>query len=173
MIPKLLITDIDGVWTDGGMYYDQSGNELKKFNTTDSAGVLFARLLGIETAIITGEDTEIVSRRANKLKIKYVFQGVKNKLEIAKELCAKLNLQLSDVAYIGDDINDILLLDAVGFSAAPANAPGYVKSHAALVTKAAGGEGAFREFVETILSQNNMLDQAIELFLNNQRTLNQ
>lgn len=167
---KLFLTDIDGVWTDGGMYYDQTGNEWKKFNTSDSAGVLFCRLLGIEVGIITGENTEIVTRRAAKLKIEHVYQGVKNKLQIAAELCQKLNITLAEVAYIGDDINDIALLDAVGMSGSPANAPDYVKSHARIVTKTNGGEGAFREFVEVILKQNDLLDIAVQKFLENQKS---
>ena len=81
MLPKLIITDIDGVWTDGGMYYDQTGNEFKKFNTSDSAGVLFARNLNIPVAIITGEDTQIVKRRAEKLKIEHLFLGISDKVK--------------------------------------------------------------------------------------------
>ena len=150
-LPKLVITDIDGVWTDGGMYYDQTGNEWKKFNTSDSAGVLFCHKLNIPVAIITGEDTEIVKRRSQKLKIDYLFQGASDKLKIATKLCADLNIQLSEVAYIGDDINDIALLKNVGFAAAPYNAPEYIKSIVHLVTKSKGGDGAFREFVEYIL----------------------
>ncbi|MES2837153.1 MAG: HAD-IIIA family hydrolase [Bacteroidota bacterium] len=150
-LPKLVITDIDGVWTDGGMYYDQTGNEWKKFNTSDSAGVLFCKKLNIPVAIITGEETEIVSRRAKKLKIDYLFQGISDKLTVAKKLCQELNITLNDVAYIGDDLNDIELLDAVGIAASPNNAPDYIKSRVNFVTKKSGGEGAFREFVETIL----------------------
>ena len=163
---KLVLTDIDGVWTDGGMYYDQTGNELKKFNTSDSAGVLFLRLLEIPLGIITGENTEIVARRAAKLKIQDLHMGIKNKMEIAKTLCEKYKVKLKEVAYIGDDINDIPLLDAVGFSACPANAPDYVKSHATLVLKKKGGEGAFREFVEYILEDEGLFEKALELYLN-------
>ncbi len=89
---KLVLTDIDGVWTDGGMYYDQTGNEWKKFNTSDSAGVLFLKKLDIPVGIITGENTEIVARRASKLKIDYLFQGISDKLSVAKSLCEKLNI---------------------------------------------------------------------------------
>ena len=108
--PKLILTDIDGVWTDGGMYYDQTGNEWKKFHTYDSAGVLFAHQNEIPVGIITGEDTEIVARRAAKLKVDYLFQGVRNKLEVAENLCKELNITLEDVAYIGDDLGDVELL---------------------------------------------------------------
>jgi 3-deoxy-D-manno-octulosonate 8-phosphate phosphatase (KDO 8-P phosphatase) len=162
---KLVLTDIDGVWTDGGMYYDQTGNELKKFNTSDSAGVLFLRLLEIPLGIITGENTEIVFRRAEKLKIKHLYMGVKNKLEVAQKLCADLNISLQEVAYVGDDLNDALLLQAVGFSAIPANAPNYMKRYSPIRLTRKGGDGAFREFVELILQKENLLDTAIEKYL--------
>lgn len=151
MIPKLIITDIDGVWTDGGMFYDQTGNEWKKFNTSDSAGVLFCKYKGIPVGIITGEDTEIVARRAEKLKVDFIYQGVKNKVNVALELCEKYACNLSEVAYIGDDLGDYKLLQMVGFSAAPGDAPAYIRSAVHMVTNAKGGEGAFREFVERIL----------------------
>jgi 3-deoxy-D-glycero-D-galacto-nononate 9-phosphatase len=156
MLPKLVITDIDGVWTDGGMYYDQTGNEWKKFNTSDSAGVLFCRMLSIPVAIITGEDTPIVSRRANKLKIPYLYQGVSDKMAVAEKLCSELDITLADVAYIGDDIGDMTLLQCVGFSCAPSNAPQYVQSIVSHVTIKKGGDGAFREFVEHILEKNGV-----------------
>jgi 3-deoxy-D-manno-octulosonate 8-phosphate phosphatase (KDO 8-P phosphatase) len=150
-LPKLILTDIDGVWTDGGMYYDQTGNEWKKFNTSDSAGVVFAHRLNIPVGIITGETTEIVTRRAEKLKIDYVIQGSRDKLADSMALCKKLDLDIKDVAYIGDDIGDMALLRAVGIAGVPANAPEYIKqlSHFELSKK--GGDGAFREFVETII----------------------
>ncbi|MGL4584324.1 MAG: acylneuraminate cytidylyltransferase, partial [Flavobacterium sp.] len=93
-LPKLILTDIDGVWTDGGMYYDQQGNEWKKFNTYDSAGVLFAKKMNIPVGIITGEDTEIVKRRAEKLKIEYLFMGIKDKLTVVKKLVKDLDITL-------------------------------------------------------------------------------
>jgi 3-deoxy-D-manno-octulosonate 8-phosphate phosphatase (KDO 8-P phosphatase) len=152
MLPKLILTDIDGVWTDGGMYYDQTGNEWKKFNTSDSAGLLFARKLSIEVGIITGEDTHIVQRRADKLKIKHLFMGIADKLPVAQKLCDELGIELTEVAYIGDDLGDLELLKAAGISSAPANAPEYIKKHVDYVTNTKGGDGAFREFVEWIIS---------------------
>ncbi|MBC8488803.1 MAG: HAD-IIIA family hydrolase [Bacteroidetes bacterium] len=163
---KLVLTDIDGVWTDGGMFYDNKDNEWKKFNTSDSAGVLFLRKLNIPLGIITGEDTEIVRRRAEKLKIEYLFMGVRNKLKVAKSLCDKLNLDLTkDVAYIGDDINDIPLLKEVRISAAPDSAPVYVKKIAKWNLEKSGGEGVFREFVEKILEKYGLLDSLINEYL--------
>ena len=151
-LPKLILTDIDGVWTDGGMYYDQTGNEWKKFNTSDSAGVLFARRLEIPVGIITGECTQIVERRAKKLNVDYLFQGVSDKLKIAEELCSKLGISLSEVAYIGDDIIDIPLLNSAGVAGVPSSAPQYIQDLATLKLAKRGGEGVFREFVETIIA---------------------
>ncbi len=163
---KLFITDIDGVWTDGGMYYDQTGNEWKKFNTSDSAGVLFLKLLDIPTAIITGEDTEIVRRRAAKLDIPHLYMGVKDKVAITKALCKKLNISLEQVAYIGDDINDLLLLKQVGLSAAPANAPSYIQKEVNWKIPVKGGDGAFRAFVEKFLLETNQLNAIIDFSTN-------
>lgn len=158
ILPKLIITDIDGVWTDGGMYYDQTGNEWKKFNTSDSAGVLFCKLMQIPVAIITGEDTEIVKRRSLKLKIDFLIQGSKNKLTDAQKICNKLGITLNEVAFIGDDINDLQLLLNVAISAAPRNAPDYIKKHVQFVTKQKGGDGAFREFIEYVLKVEKNFD---------------
>jgi len=164
---KLVLTDIDGVWTDGGMYYDNKGNELKKFITSDGAGVIFLHLLGIKVGIITGENTEIVKRRSAKLKIDYLEMGVVNKLRIATELCDKLGFSLEkDVAYIGDDIIDVPLLKAVKLSAVPANTPSYVKKHADMVLSKKGGEGVFREFIETLLENEGKLEETLELYYN-------
>jgi YrbI family 3-deoxy-D-manno-octulosonate 8-phosphate phosphatase len=150
-IPKLIITDIDGVWTDGGMYYDQTGNEFKKFHTYDSFGVSLSHKFNIPVGIITGENTEIVKRRSEKLNIDYLYQGVANKLDIAKEICKIMQISIKDVAYIGDDLNDLDLLKVVGFSGAPNSSPYYIKKNVCFITKKNGGEGAFREFVENIL----------------------
>lgn len=158
MYPKLILTDIDGVWTDGGMYYDRTNIELKKFNTYDSAGILFAHHLHIPVGIITGEDTEIVQRRSQKLKVDYCYIGIKNKLNIVKELCNKLSISLSDVAYIGDDLNDIEVLKAVGFSAVPSSAPYYMKKFTNIELSKKGGEGAFREFVEKIIGEDTIIN---------------
>lgn len=150
-LPKLILTDIDGVWTDGGMYYDQTGNELKKFHTYDSAGVMFAHHYGIPVGIITGEDTEIVARRASKLKIDYLYQGVRDKKSIAQQLCVDLGISLRDVAYIGDDLLDVALLRSVGLPGVPSGAPAYVKILDSMGLEKKGGEGVFREFIEKIL----------------------
>ena len=167
-LPKLIITDIDGVWTDGGMYYDGTDIELKKFHTYDSAGVLFAHALGIPVGILTGEDTDIVRRRAAKLQVDHVFLGVKNKIDVAKTLCKELKIDLKDVANIGDDINDIPLLRVVGWAGVPASAPDYIREFATIPLSKRGGEGVFREFVEQILTPMRIQSIIREMFFENQ-----
>lgn len=161
-LPKLVITDIDGVMTDGGMYYTADGDIMKRFSVKDGWGVIFLRKLNIPVAIMTGENTQIVAKRAEKLKIEYCFLGVKDKVAKAEELCGELGITLDDVAFIGDDINDLRLLRKVGFSASPVNTPEYIKKEVDYVTSTHGGFGAFREFVEKILADNNILEQVIE-----------
>ena len=167
-LPKLILTDIDGVWTDGGMYYNQDGMELKKFNTYDSAGVLFAHYLGISVGILTGEDTNIVKRRADKLKVDYLYLGCKNKVEVVEELCSRLGISLADVAYIGDDLNDMALLKLVGWAGVPTSAPEYVKALSNVSLSKKGGEGVFREFVENLLGENLLVDIVEKVLLINQ-----
>lgn len=167
-LPKLILTDIDGVWTDGGMYYDGTDVELKKFNTYDSAGVLFAHHLNIPVGILTGENTEIVHRRANKLKVDYLFMGAKDKVAIALSLCDELHIGMENIAYIGDDLNDMKLLKLVGWAGVPASAPEYVKELANVPLSKNGGEGVFREFVETIFS-----DECIREIIDNVYLVNQ
>ncbi|MFD2724778.1 KdsC family phosphatase [Hyunsoonleella rubra] len=164
MLPKLILTDIDGVWTDGGMFYDESGNEFKKFNTYDSAGVLFARLLDIPCGIITGESTESVKRRGEKLKMDYIFLGVKDKVSTIEKLISELGIGWSQLAYIGDDINDYNVLLKAGLSACPDSAPDYIKKIVDWQLNKNGGDGVFREFVERIIFENNI--DLVELFLN-------
>lgn len=161
-LPKLVLTDIDGVWTDGGMYYDQTGNEWKKFNTSDSAGILFLKSLHIPIGVVTGEDTKIVKNRISKLGCDYLFMGVKNKLAVVKKLCEDLGIELNEVAYVGDDLNDIPVLQAVGFSAVPANSPEYVGLNAKHILKNRSGNGVFREFIEFMLIQNGCFEDVLK-----------
>lgn len=164
---KLVATDIDGVWTDAGMYYDNHNNQLKKFNANDGAGVLLLKTLNIPVCIVTGEETEIVRRRAEKLKINYLFQGCDNKCTQVESLCNELGISLDEVAYVGDDFNDVKLLRKVGISACPANASDYIKKEAKWTLEKKGGDGAFREFVERILKENNLLESTVAKLLEN------
>jgi YrbI family 3-deoxy-D-manno-octulosonate 8-phosphate phosphatase len=158
---RIVFTDIDGVWTDGGMFYDESGHELKRFSTYDGAGVALLRFAGIKVCILTGENTSIVSKRAEKLKVDRVLMGVTDKLHAAEEICLEYGFSIDEAGYIGDDFNDIALLRAVSVSAAPANAHQYVKEVAKYILDSRGGDGAFREFVEKYIIDEKTLIEYI------------
>lgn len=147
---KLVISDVDGVLTDGGMYYSENGDELKKFNTRDGMAFQLLREHGIKTAIITSENTKMVEHRAQKLHIDFLKQGKRNggKLEAAKEICKELGITLSEVAFVGDDINDIELLERVGFAFCPSDAVEKVKKiNKITVLSTKGGEGVIRDII--------------------------
>lgn len=149
---KMFVTDSDGCLTDGGMYYSNNGEELKKFNTKDGMGISLVQKQGIIVGIITGENSVIVENRAKKLNIKECYIGIKDKFPILKELCERYNISLSEVAYLGDDINDLECIQNVGFGCCVPNAPEEIKQAAKFITKLKGGEGAVREVCEYILS---------------------
>ena len=148
---RLFATDVDGVLTDAGMYYAESGDEWKKFNTRDGMGLKLLQKAGIITAIVTQERTKLVTRRAEKLAIPELHQGVLDKLSLVREMAARHGLTLSQVAYIGDDVNDLETLKEVGFSAAPADGMPQVIAVVDYVCQKNGGEGAVREIIEMIL----------------------
>ena len=150
---KLVGTDIDGVWTDARMYYSTEGDVMKSFSTYDGMGVKLLREAGIPLLIMTGEDTKIVAKRAQKLGIDRIFQGENEKLKRLKEICSELNINLNEVAYIGDDVNDLDVLKSVGLSAMPPNSPILNQFTPDYLTTRSGGDGAFRDFVDFILSQ--------------------
>lgn len=153
---KLFLTDVDGVLTDGGMYYSESGDELKKFNTRDGMAFELLRNVGIKTGIITSENTKIVEDRAAKLKVDYLYQGKREggKLAAAIEICEKEGITLDEVAYIGDDINCHELLSSVGTAACPKDSSEKIKKILGInVLKRIGGEGVVREFVEALLNE--------------------
>jgi len=147
---KLFLTDVDGTLTDAGMYYSESGDELKKFNTRDGMGLQLLRENGIKTGILTTENTEIVRKRAEKLQVNYLFQGLgKNeKLDTVLRICEEENISLEEVAYIGDDINCFNLLEKVGLAACPKDAEGKIKAIPDIkIMKKKGGKGCVREFI--------------------------
>ena len=155
---KLIGTDIDGVWTDAKMYYTDKGDFMKAFSTYDGMAVQILRDIDIPVAILTSEKTNIVKERAKKLKIKNVYVGEKEKLKRMKYLCKKMKISMNEVAYIGDDINDLELLKKVGISGCPVGSPVQKLFNPDIVTNRKGGEGAFREFVDTILEPNPFND---------------
>lgn len=148
---RLFATDVDGVLTDGGMYYAESGDEWKKFNTRDGMGIKLLQKAGLITAIVTQERTRLVARRADKLAIPELHQGVMDKLSVIRDMAMRHGLSLRQVAYIGDDVNDIEALQAVGLSAAPADGLPQVLEIVDHVCREKGGEGAVRELAEMIL----------------------
>ena len=151
---KLLLSDIDGTLTDGGMYYSENGDEQKRFNTRDGMGMGMLREKGIKVGIITSEDRQLNQRRADKLKLDFFYQVKKNggKLAVAREICQKMGISMQEVAYIGDDVNCIELLSAVGMAACPADADSRVKAIPGIhVMTKKGGEGCVREFCEMLM----------------------
>ena len=158
---KLFISDIDGTLTDGGMYYSENGDELKKFNTRDGMGFELLHKAGIKTAIITSETRELNERRAKKLNVDFFYQGKRdgNKLSVAQNLCRDLGIGLDEVAYIGDDINCVALISEVGFAACPSDAHVKVKSIPnVFVMTRKGGDGCVREFIDNYILDFSRFD---------------
>jgi YrbI family 3-deoxy-D-manno-octulosonate 8-phosphate phosphatase len=150
---KLFLSDVDGVLTDAGMYYTESGDEFKKFCTYDGMGFQLLQKTGVKVGILTTEDKELNRRRAKKLGLDFDFHGAKDKLQIVKDLCIKENITLSEVAYIGDDVNCFGLLSHVGIAACPNNSVDKIKAIPNIMQlKSNGGDGVVREFVELFLS---------------------
>ena len=153
---KLFASDVDGVLTDAGMYYGESGEELKKFHTRDGMGLKLLQAEGVITAIITMENTKIVERRGMKLGIPEVFQGAKDKVEVFLHLSEKYGIPYEQMAYIGDDVNDVGALMTVGYAAAPADCVEQVRRVVHYVCKKKGGEGAVREVIDRILAAKDV-----------------
>ncbi len=148
---RLFATDVDGVLTDAGMYYSESGDEWKKFNTRDGMGIKLLQKAGLITAIVTQERTRLVARRAEKLAIPELHQGVMDKLSVIRDMAERHGISLRHIAYIGDDVNDLEALKAVGFSATPADGLPQVRKVVDYICRLKGGEGAVRELAEMIL----------------------
>lgn len=143
--------DVDGVMTDGGIYFSETGEEFKKFNTQDGYGMVKLQTYGVRIGIITGRVSKLVQRRADELGIKEVHQNLENKLEVYESVKSKHQLTDKEIAYLGDDEPDMPVLKKVGFSAAPADAVESVRKAVDFVCKRRGGEGAVREVIDLIL----------------------
>lgn len=170
---KLVVLDVDGVLTDGRLFIGSDGEEYKAFHTQDGMGISLSQYAGIKTAIITGRKSEAVSKRASELKINYVYQGIHQKLEVLEEIMTDLQIGLKDVCYIGDDINDLPILQKVGFAAAPNNAVQIVKENTHFVAKKNGGEGAVREIIDTILIEMYDYNSLLTDYLNGEVMITQ
>lgn len=153
---KVVLTDVDGVLTDGGMYYSEKGDIMKKFHARDGMGVTLLLKIGIPTIIVTKEKNMIIKQWAKKMKISKLFDGVLKKEDITQKILKKFNVSLNEIAYIGDDINDVELLKKIGFSAAPNDCILETKEICDYICNKNGGNAAFREFVDVIISSKKV-----------------
>jgi 3-deoxy-D-manno-octulosonate 8-phosphate phosphatase (KDO 8-P phosphatase) len=161
---RLLIMDVDGVLTDGRIIQDGHGHELKVFDVKDGHGIVMAHRAMLRTALISGRESETITRRAEELGIELVFQKIWNKLEVYEKILVDTELTHDEVAYIGDDLIDIPLLRRVGLAVAVADAVDEVKAAAHLITQRPGGQGAVREVIELILRAQDHWDSLIERY---------
>ena len=150
---KMVLTDVDGVLTDGGMYYTKEGDIMKKFHARDGMGVTLLRKNKIPTVIVTKEKNQIIKNWAKKMKIKKVYDGIQEKEKVLEKICKEFSVKSFEVAYIGDDINDLQLLKIVGFSAVPHDGHDIVKKNTDYTCKNNGGNTAFREIADLVLIQ--------------------
>jgi len=148
---KIVITDVDGVLTDGGMYYTKDGDVMKRFHTRDGMGVSLLRKNKISTIIVTKESTPMVREWAKKMKVIKLYDGAEQKEQIIESVCSEFKVKSEELAYIGDDVNDIVLLSKIGFSAVPRDAISDAKKTADYICKTDGGKGALREIADLIL----------------------
>lgn len=158
---EYIVIDIDGTMTDGGIYYDESGNELKKFNTRDAAGFFAAKKANIKTMILTGRQCGATERRMEELGADYVFQNVKTKYLFLKEFMVEKQIASRQLAYIGDDLNDLQPMSLAGFVACPRDAATEIKNIAHYVSCQDGGQGVVRDVMEYILRERQLWDKII------------
>ena len=159
---RLLVLDVDGTLTDGGIYYDYTGNELKKFGVKDGAGLVLARTAGIRVMICTGRECEAVRRRAADLKITDIYQNVPHKADFLQKFFSENGYAREEIAYCGDDLNDLAAMALCGFVACPADAAPEVKARADYLCPQRGGEGAVRGAVEHILRTDGRWHDAVK-----------
>lgn len=164
---SLIVLDIDGTMTDGGVYIDNNRIECKKFSIKDGAGIKIAQVAGLNFMILTGRESNCVSQRAEELSIKYIFQNVNDKSKLLKKFMQENGYKAENVAYIGDDLNDIKAMKLVSYSACPSDACDEVRQYVDLVLSKKGGDGVVREFVEKILRERNLWTQSAEKLFDN------
>jgi len=162
---SLVAFDIDGVMTDGGLYFSDSGEEFKRFNSLDGHGIKMLKASGVQVAIITGRTSRCVTKRAENLGIEHVYQGVERKLEAMVDMLDKLNLSRDVTAYMGDDVVDLSVMRHVGLSISVPDSPQIVREHSDYVTQRRGGHGAVREACELIMSAQGTLDAQLAPYL--------
>jgi len=161
---QLILSDVDGVMTSGGITYDNQGVETKTFHVRDGMGIKLWQRSGYRFGVITARSSHIVKVRMDELKVDLVRQGAENKLDIANGIMKELDLTPEQTCYIGDDLTDMALLESVGLSASVSDGAPEVKKAAHLVTKSTGGQGAIRELVETLLKSQNRWDELLQSY---------
>jgi 3-deoxy-D-manno-octulosonate 8-phosphate phosphatase (KDO 8-P phosphatase) len=161
---RLLLLDVDGVLTDGALYHGNSGDEYKRFDVKDGAGIYLAQLAGLEVGLLTGKSSILVQRRAEELNMKRVVQGAMHKVPALHEMLSDGVYALSEVAYMGDDILDLPVIRRVGCSACPSDAHEEVRKRVSYVCARPGGHGAVREFIELILRAQGKLESIVKEF---------
>lgn len=158
---RFLVIDVDGTMTDSGIYYDEKGNELKKFCTKDAAGFFAARIVGIKIIVLTGRECAATTRRMKELKVDYLYQNVKNKALFLKDFMDKKNIKKNELGYIGDDLNDLLPMQLAGFVGCPADSCPEIIAIADYVSGVKGGQGAVRDIVEYMLRETGEWKKAL------------
>lgn len=162
---RLLLLDVDGVLTDGKLYFNNDGQEMKAFNTLDGHGIKVLRKSGVEVGIITGRESALVSRRANDLGIKLIRQGREDKFDALQEILKEYPCELEQIAYMGDDYPDLLVMTKVGFALTVNNAVSAVAERAHWQSERRGGEGAVRDACDFIMRAQNTFDQTLSQYL--------
>lgn len=158
---KLLVIDVDGTMTDAGIYYDENGNELKKFCTKDAVGFFVAHQVGIKIMVLTGRECAATTRRMNEMGVEYLYQNIKNKVDFLRTFMEENGLQKENVGYIGDDLNDLPSMELVGFVGCPADSCVEIKKIADYISSISGGHGAVRDVIEHILRELKQWDDAV------------
>lgn len=161
---RLLLLDVDGVMTDGGIIYDANGIETKVFNVKDGHGIKMLQRLGIEVGIITGRTSAVVDFRAKELGISILYQGALKKIVCYEEIKKKTGFVDSQIAYVGDDVIDVPVMRSAGFAAAPADALAEARNAAHYVTNCAGGKGAVREICDIIIKGRGLWDEVVSRY---------
>ncbi|MCH8288838.1 MAG: HAD hydrolase family protein [Candidatus Marinimicrobia bacterium] len=161
---KVILTDVDGVMTDGGIVLGTDGREFKRYDVKDGMGVTMARSAGLKVCIITGRSSESVSLRAEELKIDKIYQGSSDKVKAYTEIKSEYDLEDENFLHVGDDLLDLPLFDLVGFSAAPADGIKLVKEKADYIASAKGGHGVLREVIDLVLTAQDKLDEVVKKF---------
>ena len=163
---ELIVLDVDGTLTNGQITYSSNGDELKSFDVSDGLAIsVWTKHLGKKVAIITGRDSLIVQRRAKELNVAHLHQGIKNKQEVLEDILEQEGLSWSQVACIGDDLNDYKMLKKAGLSFTPQNGSHYIKEFVHVVCKNKGGEGAVREMIEYIVKEDNLEEEFLASWL--------